>query len=158
MIKVFNEAEQRAIQEKVKQLSRIKEGTLSARELADLITRRRIDWIRVHLEDMLDKYGGLSPEEQAYRIIFFEHMGINPTHSRMQRVSPSKIRIESYNFCPYLEACLQLGLDTREICREVGEPSIQAMARIIHPDLVFSRDYTPIRPYCDYCEEFFELK
>ena len=155
---MFSETEQKAIQEKLEQLRRVKEGTLSPQELADLITQRRVGWIRQHLDEMLTKYRVLSPEEQAYRIVFFDHMKINHKHSRMVRVSPVKIKIESYNFCPYLQACSQLGLDTRFACRKIGEPSIQAMIDIIHPNLRFSRNYANIRPHNGaFCEEFIEL-
>src|SRR3989344_6064426 len=114
---MFSETEQKAIQEKLEQLQKIKEGLMDHQELANLITGRRINWIQEHLDEMLGKYDGLSPEEQAYRIVFFEHMKINPEHSKMVRISPKKIKIESYNFCPYLEACCHLGLDTRHVCQ-----------------------------------------
>ncbi len=155
---MFSETEQKAIQEKLEQLQKIKEGTLMPQELADLITERRVNWIHKHLDEMLTKYNGLSPEEQAYRIVCFDHMKINQEHSRMVRVSPEKIRIESYNFCPYLEACLHLGFDTRDVCRVIGEPSIQRMIEIINPNLIFSRNYAKIRPHNGaFCEEYIEI-
>ena len=107
---------------------------------------------------MLAKYDGLSPEEKAYRIIFLEHMKINPEHSKMVRVSPKKIRMDSYNFCPYLEACERLGLETKSVCKKIGEPSIQRLCEMIHPKLRFSRNYSNIRPGNDaFCEEYIEL-
>jgi hypothetical protein len=155
---MFSKTEQKAIQEKLEQLKRVKEGTLTPQELADLITQRRVGWIRGHLDEMLVKYDGLNSEEQAYRIVFFDHMRINPEHSKMMRVSPIKIKIESYNFCPYLEACQKLDLETRTICKDIGEPSIQRMIEIVNPNLRFSRDYTNIRPYNGvFCEEYIEL-
>lgn len=149
---MFSRAEQRAITEKYEQLM-----GLSAQKLADFITQRRVRWIEKHLPEMLIKYKSLSPEEQSYKIIFFEHMGINPRHSKIVRVSPTKIMIESRNFCPYLEACQRLGLDTRLVCKKIGEPSIQAMCEAIHPNLRFSRNYQNIRPHSSFCEEYIEL-
>lgn len=155
---MFSEAEQKAIQEKLEQLGKVKEGSLSLKKLSDLITQRRVAWMKEHLEEMLAKYPGLRPEEQAYRIIFFDHMKINPEHSKMTRVSSSKIRIDSYNFCPYLEACKQLDLDTSVICKEVGEPSMNEMARMINQSLKFSRNYLNLRPHnCAFCEEYIEF-
>jgi hypothetical protein len=155
---MFSEAEQKAIKEKTDQLIKIKEGTLSPQELADLITQRRVAWIEKHRNEMLAKYEGLNPVEQAYKIILFEHMGINPEHSKMIWISQNKIRIESSNFCPYLEACKRLGMDTVPVCREIGEPSIQEMLKRINPNLRFSRDYKNIRPHNrDLCEEYIEL-
>lgn len=155
---MFSETEQKAIEEKVKQLRKVKQGSLSSQELADLIIQRRVSWIRENLDEMLEKYKDLTPEEQAYRIVFFDHMKINPEHSRMVRVSPRKIKIESYNFCPYLEACRELDLETRFVCREIGEPSMQRMMEIINQNLRFSRNYQNIRPYNGaFCEEYIEL-
>ncbi len=155
---MFTEIEQKAIEEKLGQLRKVKEGNLSPQGLANLITQRRVGWIQEFLDETLTKYKRLNPEEQAYRIIFLDHMKINPEHSKVVRVSPTKIRVESYNFCPYLQACSQLGFDTRIICKEIGESSIQAMMNFINPNLKFSRNYEDIRPYNkDFCEEYIEL-
>jgi hypothetical protein len=154
---MFSKIERKAIQEKLKQLKGVKEGILTPQELADSITQRRVDWIKEHLDEMLMKYYDLRPEEQAYRIIFFEHMKISPEDSKMVRISPTKIRIESHNFCPYLEACQHLDLDTRYICQKIGEPSIQKMIKIVNPNLRFTRNYSNIRPYGNFCEEYIEL-
>jgi hypothetical protein len=127
-------------------------------ELAQRITERRMRWMAERKGELLEKYKHLSPEEQAHRIIFLEHMGIEPSHSVVSRVSENKIRIDSHNFCPYLEACTELGLDTRQVCKEIGEPSIQRMLQHIHPKLRFSRNYKNIRPHNgEYCEEYIEL-
>lgn len=155
---MFSELELKAINEKYEQLKSVKQEKLSFQELIDLITERRVNWIKEHLDEMRIKYADLTPEEQAYRIVFFEHMKINPEHSRMIRVSQNKIRIESYNFCPYLIACNHLVLDTRHICKLIGEPSVQKMIEVINPNLKFSRNYDNIRPHNkDYCEEYIEL-
>ena len=154
----FSKKEQKAINEKLEQLKKVSEGVLSHSELADIIMKRRINWIKNSLEKMLKKYANLPPEEQAYRIIFLDHMKINPKHSKMTRISKTKIRIKSYNFCPYFEASNQLNLDTKCICKDVGEPSIQKMCKIIHSKLRFSRNYDNIRPNnSEYCEEFIEI-
>ena len=146
-----------AVKEKLEQLRKVKEGILSSQELANLITQRRMAWIDKNLSEMLVKYNGLSPEEKAHRIVFLEHMGINPAHSEIERISPNKIRIKSHNFCPYLEACKQLGLETESVCREIGEPSLQEMLKRINPNLKFSRNYKNIRPRSHFCEEFVEI-
>jgi hypothetical protein len=65
---------------------------------------------------------------------------------------------ECRNFCPYLEASRILGLDTRFVCKEIGEPSIKAFFQQINPKFHFSRDYSHIRPYLDCCIEFLEEK
>ena len=60
----------------------------------------------------------------------------------------------STNFCPTLEACRRLGLDTRVVCRAATEGAVQALIARLDPRLRFSRNYeTGIRPHADYCEE-----
>jgi hypothetical protein len=155
---MFSEAEQKAVEKHLARLQRVRDGGLTAQELADMLIEKRVSWMKSNLDEMLGKYEGLPPEEQAYNIVYFDHMEIIPSDVRMMRLTPTKIRIESYNFCPYLEACSQLGLDTRFVCKDIGEPSIQAMVEMVNPNLRFSRDYEHIRPHNGaFCEEFIEL-
>jgi len=149
--------EQAAIDEKFEQLKDVVFERVTPEQLAATITKRRISWLEDNLGNMLKKYENLSPEEAAYNIIFFEHMHINPAFSHMIRMSPTKIMIHSYGFCPYLKAGNKLSLDTRFICKEIGEPSLREMAKMINPNIRFSRDYETIRPYSSFCKEFFEL-
>lgn len=115
------------------------------------------DWCDENLATLLEKYEGLTPEEQAFYIIYFDHMNLNSEDIKVNRLTPYKIRIESHNFCPYLEACRMLELDTREVCQETGEQLFQALASRVHPRLKFSRNYDNIRPNNTFCEEFIEL-
>lgn len=154
---MFNERELKSIEKKLGELSKVKDGVLSPQELADLTTQRRVSWFNANRDVVLVKYRELPDEEKAWRIICFDHMKINPEHSKMTRISPTKIRIDSYNFCPWLEACLKLGLDTRYVCKGMGEPSVQKICEMINPNLKFSRNYEKIRPYAPFCEEYFEL-
>ena len=108
-------------------------------------------------KQIIEEIKRLPPEEQAFNIVYFDHMNINPEDIRMTRVSATKIMIESYSFCPYLTACQVLKWDTRCICRDIVEPSIQRMIEVIHPDLRFSRDYDNIRPHKECCLEYIEL-
>jgi len=155
---VFSESEQKAIEEKVEQLKRIKAGTLSVQELVSLIVQRRLNWLKENLERLLKKYAHLDDLEKAHMIIGFENMKIDQTKQKITRISRTKIRIDSYNFCPYLEACKILGLDTRFVCKEIMEKSTQIVLEAINPRIGFSRNYQNIRPYNpDYCEEYLEL-
>jgi hypothetical protein len=154
---MFRAKEKRAILEKYYQLRSVKQGMCSAEELANQITERRVEWISKNLRRK-KIYSGKPLLELAYDVIFLDHMKINPDHSHTQLISENKLIITSENFCPYLEACRMLGLDTRYVCREIGEPSIQEMLRIIDPKLRFSRNYQNIRPYNrNFCEEYIEL-
>ena len=68
-----------------------------------------------------------------------------------------KIVFHSQNFCPTLEACKILDLDTRVICKEVNEGPTNALVKQISERLEFRRNYEQLRPYCDYCEEMIVL-
>ena len=58
-----------------------------------------------------------------------------------------------WNPCPTLEACVQLGLDTRVICRQVYHQPVQEMLSRLDPRLRFERNYQALRPHVPYCEE-----
>ena len=145
------------IEKKRNWLRKIKEGTLSNKEFADLKTRKKVMWAEEHLPGLLGKYKGLRIVDKAFRIIYFDHLQLEPEEVPVSNISDNKIRIESRNPCPYLIACQELGLDTRVICSETGEPGYRELAKLIDPRLKFSRNYEKIRPYCAYCEEFIEL-
>ena len=87
---MFTKLEEKAIKEKLKQLKKVKDGSLTPKKLADLITKRRASWFLKNKKDVLVKYENLPDEEKAYRIIFFDHMKINPQHSKMVRVGDKK--------------------------------------------------------------------
>lgn len=158
---MFSETEEKAIKEKIEQLLEIKYGVRLSLDLAASITQKRVNWIKKNknLVEMLEKYKGLNVIEQAYNIIFFDYMKINPKHLKMSYISENKISIDSYNPCPYLEACKTLELDTKNICKVILEPPINEMIKIINPNLRFTRNYDNIRPYNkDFCEEHIFLK
>ena len=69
-----------------------------------------------------------------------------------------KLVFHSRNFCPTLEACKILGLDTRHICKLYNEGSTNRLVKEVHPDLKFTRNYEKLRPYCGYCEEMILLE
>lgn len=64
-----------------------------------------------------------------------------------------KIVFHSKNFCPTLEACKILGLDTRKICKKLNESSTDILVKQVDKRLRFSRNYEKLRPYSEYCEE-----
>jgi len=151
------EKRQLAILKKRRFLDGLLAGEQTLQGLNDIRINKKRNWMEKYGAGLLEKYRDLPPEEQAYRVIYFDHMGLCPEDVPMTRVSDTKIRIESRNFCPYLEACLDLSLDTRIICRDTGEDSFQVMAEMVNPGLKFSRNYVHIRPNVDYCEEYIEF-
>lgn len=150
--------EKDAIAEKTLQLKGLLEREYTNSELSNVITKRRLNWLRENIKELKEKYKHLPPEEMAHRIIYIEHMNIDPKDSRVRRITPTKIRIDSHNFCPYLEACRDLKLNTEEICKCINHQSFEETVKMIHPNLVFYRNYNNLRPKnTDYCEEYIEL-
>lgn len=72
--------------------------------------------------------------------------------------SDREIVFHSRNFCPTLEACKILGLDTRIVCKKLNENSTDVLIKQINPRLKFSRNYDKLRPYTDYCEEMISIE
>jgi len=90
---------------------------------------------------------------KAYTLFLIQYLGLSPREVPVVYEDERKIVWRSYNFCPVLEACKQLGIDTREACREAEEKPVQELISRINPNLKFSRNYEKIRPYEQYCEE-----
>ena len=95
---------------------------------------------------------------QAYTMFLLLHLGLDPAEVPVVYEDERVIVWRSFNFCSMLEACLRLGLDTRQVCREGTEESVQRLIAHLDPRLRFSRNYANgIRPYSAYCEESIEL-
>ena len=85
-------------------------------------------------------------------------MGLDPRDVPVVYEDARTIIWRSTNFCPTLEACRRLELDTRIVCRAATEGVVQALIACLDPRLRFSRNYDAgIRSYADYCEEKIEL-
>ena len=114
------------------------------------IASRRLSWVDRHT-DVLAGLSG-SDVEKAYALLLAK-IGVNEREAPVVERSQKRIVFRSRNFCPTLEACLLLDLDTREVCRAVYEKPTEMLIRAVNPNLRFSRNYDQIRPLCDYCEE-----
>jgi hypothetical protein len=91
-------------------------------------------------------------------MFLLRHLGLDPAEVPVVYEDERRIVWRSFNFCSMLEACLRLGLDTRQACREGTEESVQRLIARLDPRLRFSRNYVDgIRPYAPYCEEQIEL-
>ena len=113
------------------------------------VTQKRIDWVKKN-------YGHANYEitpRQAFEILFFEYMGLDPSSIPVLAETEDSIEWSSRNWCPTLEACLRLKLDTRIICKAIYEKSTQAFISQLNPDLRFYRSYEEIRPYSHHCRE-----
>jgi hypothetical protein len=100
---------------------------------------------------------GRDPLEQAYRLLL-ARLGIGEEDAPIVERGPDRLVFHSRNFCPTLEACRILDLDTRRVCRLYNEGATGELLRQVDPRLVFRRNYEKLRPYAAYCEEIIELE
>lgn len=121
------------------------------RAIASSITQRRMSWLD-HALPNKQGYDRFTPR-QAFELLFFENMRLERDELPVVSESPTEIVWLSYNRCTLLEACNQLGLDTRKVCRPVNEKATQAFLSRVNPQLRFHRSYEEIRPHADYCRE-----
>ena len=121
--------------------------------LEQSVTQRRIKWYQSSELSNID--GTLV--ETAYELFFLHYLRIPADKVPIVKKTDSKIVIKSYNFCPTLEACKILGLDTRFVCKNAYERPTQAFFSQIDPKLRFERNYECIRPHSEYCEEIIIL-
>jgi hypothetical protein len=115
----------------------------------------RLRWYEDH-KDELDLNG--TDVRKAYTMVMLEFMKIDPEEVPVVYEDENKIVWRSYNWCPILEACKRMEIDTRKVCRLGEETSVQIMIEKINPRLHFTRNYERIRPYTDFCEEIIYLE
>ena len=134
------------VRKSIKQLRNVRLTELT--QLADRLSVKRINWfksqnIQSDNDDALDA---------AYRL-FLMKLGISAGEAPIVDKQNNKLVIHSKNFCPTLEACKILGLDTRYVCKHLSEEPTQALLQQLHPNLRFKRNYDSLRPFKPYCEE-----
>lgn len=115
---------------------------------------RRTAWY----EENKERFDFLSDDllDSAYHLLL-ARFGITPEQAPIVLRSDTMIVFHSQNFCPTLEACGRLGLDTRHICKRINEDATNRLIQKIDPRLRFSRNYVRLRPYSPYCEEMISL-
>jgi hypothetical protein len=134
------------VQEQVSRLQR-----MSLRELEAAVTRKRLAWLDENRKE-IEGQGPWSPRA-AFELLFFDYMGLSAADLPVVKETEGEIAWLSRNPCPTLEACRQLNLDTRKVCRGAYEKSTQAFLSRLDPQLRFLRSYEEIRPYAPHCAE-----
>ena len=94
--------------------------------------------------------------EKAYQLML-RKLGIDESELPIATKTTDRIVLHSQNFCPVIGACDFLGLDTREVCKEIFERPMEVLMQRINPRLKFTRNYDKIRPRSPYCEEVITL-
>jgi tRNA(adenine34) deaminase len=124
------------------------------REYGRQLVRRRLEWYRREKGNL--RLGSGDSAERAYRLLLAK-LGIAEAEAPVVHKEEGRVVFHSRNFCPTLEACGILGLDTRRICRLCNEEAADRLIRQLDSRLRFSRNYDKIRPYGEYCEERIEV-
>ena len=119
------------------------------------LLNKRIQWFENN-KTMIRKLKG-NDLEKAYHLILMK-IGVKSSEAPIVEKSENKIIFHSKNYCPSLEACIILDLDTREVCKEIYERPTEDLIRRLNSKLRFTRNYKCIRPYSDYCEEIIILE
>lgn len=139
---MFSEKVRRTIQE-------VQEHDYST--IAARITAKRMDWLDRTLPTL--KAGSAFTPREAFELLFFEQMGLDRDELPMVSESANEITWLSINPCALLEACRELRLDTRQVCRPINEKATQAFISRLNPELRFHRSYEKIRPIANHCKE-----
>jgi hypothetical protein len=120
------------------------------REIEQNLIDKRVNWFKKNYDKLENLHGDML--EKAYQILLLK-IGVDKSGAPVVEKTGRCIVFHSHNFCPSLQACAELGLDTRVICKAVFEKPADVLVKQLHPDLQFNRNYTCIRPYSPYCEE-----
>jgi hypothetical protein len=124
--------------------------------LEQCVIAKRLAWLNKNL-DTVDKTN--DPVFDGYRLFYEVYLRVStPSDGEIVERTERKLVIRWWNNCPTLDACVKLGLDTREICRKVYHQPVQEFLSQIHPKLRFERNYERLRPYTAYCEEIIVLE
>lgn len=121
---------------------------------AEEITSKRIAWINKNSHLLENTNDG--PLNNAYKI-FLAKIGITEKEAYVVEQNEKRIVLHSSNFCPTLEACKILHLDTRVVCKKLNEAATEKMLQCVNKNLRFTRNYKKLRPYTDFCEEIIYL-
>lgn len=116
--------------------------------------RRRTEWF--HENKAGFEFISNNLLDSAYTLLL-KRLRISPKEAPIVQRNEKSIVFHSMNFCPTLEACRILGLDTRNVCKKMNEASTDRLLKQIDSRLCFSRNYDKIRPYFTYCEEAISL-
>lgn len=116
---------------------------------------KRIAWFKD--ADLAQARGNHDALETAYRVLLLK-LGIREQQAPISLRTEAEIRFHSRNWCPTLEACRILGLETARVCRLYNESSMDALIKMVDPRLTFSRNYQRMRPGHDYCEEIIRFE
>lgn len=132
-------------------------GKKKALEILErLAIKRRLEWLKENKNKLVLKKENLI--DSIDRIFYKKFYKLDNEDRKVIKKDKFILITRWHNYCPVLEACKAVGLDTMEICREIYHRPNQIFLSKINPRLTFKRNYKSIRPHANYCEEIIELK
>ena len=131
-------------------------GSDAWRKAGEELTQKRIAWFEKNKESILAELQG-TEAEKAYQLILMK-LELSEKEAPIVEKSQGRIIFHSINPCPALQACVILGLDTRDVCALHTEKATEQLIRRINPNLRFTRNYEKVRPFTAYCEEIITLE
>ena len=139
------------IQEVSKEIGEVKALDI----LSEVQTQVDIKWFEDNKPN-LDLTG--PPLIAAYRMMFEDLLKVNLEDIDIVEQSEKRI-VHHYDLpCSILDACVELGLDTRKYCKALHQKAANVQMQLVDPRIRFNRDYKKIRPYVDTCVEMFWLE
>lgn len=138
----------REVRQEVKKLRNATAEKL--KQYNDQSAQTRIQWYRKQIPNRALQ--ALDKVEQGYRMLL-KRLNVTEDQAPLVHTEHGKIVFHSKNFCPTLEACKILQLDTRIVCKLYNEQATDALLKQIDPKLRFTRNYERLRPAAEYCEE-----
>lgn len=120
------------------------------------VTEKRLAWIDSQFASLpLSGY----PVQDGFSVFFERYLGLAaPRDGELVEASPERVIVRWWNPCPTLDACIKLGMDTRQVCRCAYQQPVEEMLKRIDSRLRFDRNYEAIRPHAPYCEEIIYLE
>lgn len=124
--------------------------------LEQAVTEKRLAWLRAHGHE-LRRTG--DPLHDGFHAFYEHYLGLAvPADGEIVARTPDRLVSRWWNRCPTLDACLRLGLDTREVCARAYQRPVETFLRGVDPRLRFGRNYQALRPHATYCEETISLE
>jgi tRNA(adenine34) deaminase len=140
------------VRDQIEQLRKM--GTVALDKMAAELSRKRLAWLETNRR-LIDRTGK-DPLHAAYHALLAK-LDLAPDEAPILQQDEKQLVFASRNFCPTLEACRILKLDTRLVCKHLSENATDEFVRRIDPRLRFSRNYDTLRPTGSYCEEIITL-
>lgn len=119
-----------------------------------IVKRTKLNWLKRN-KNKLKCEGRLI--DRAIDIFIKGYFEVDNQDIEITRKNERLITTRWRIYCPVLEACEILNLDTRVVCKRAYERPAQEFLCKISPRLRFFRNYEQIRPYAEYCEETIEV-